>query len=264
MTYFESVEAQLRSATVREYAERSPRRRWWRRRSGAVVAFAVVAAIATPAVAALSGGWSPPGPWHAPGGEVPLTDVKVAPSSSSHTQLGVLKPATQAALDALPDSARITIMNLRLLRTVPPPKDLSEGPDSEVSEIGTAEIPSGDPVTVFAIDDKICFAAASGAGGCNLAEMVTNGEMFSATPAGCSQRILGFMPDGVDTLLVDSSADGTIDQTIPVTSNVYEAVLPAVRSVLHAPLYSDHPEIKVGLPLGYYGAGNTRCHPGAG
>lgn len=128
------------------------------------------------------------------------------------------------------------------------------------SEVGAATAPTGDAMVVAASEESVCFLNADlGMSNCADPSDVATGQVytaapdFEASPDGCAGwKVIGLMPDGVDSLTVDApGADGPV--TIPVTSNVYTATLPPVRTTLSSG------DISVEIPLDQFASGNTSC-----
>jgi hypothetical protein len=151
---------------------------------------------------------------------------------------------------ALPDEAQKWLSNLG---------DFG-GPDAPPSEVGVATTPAGDEVVVAGATDSLCaYKIDGGMSNCADADLAGTGQVytaspdFSASPDGCAGwNILGLMPDGVESLTVDA-VGGEGPSTIPVTSNVYTATLPPVRTTLSSG------SISVEIPLDQFAAGNTAC-----
>ncbi len=132
-----------------------------------------------------------------------------------------------------------------------------------VSEVGVVRRPNGRDVTVAAIGDSICAFLAEGIGGCDDKQRVAAGQSFGAEPVRCKGfRVLGVVPDGVVSIAIDSGDDGTVDATLPVTSNVYLGTLQPFVTVATGFDASGHSLFSVELPLGYY-ASTQRTTSGA-
>ena len=127
---------------------------------------------------------------------------------------------------------------------------------SSLSALATAE--GGDGITVVAALGKetICaFDEGSELGTCAAAGLAEAGGAFTAAPEGCdAYRVLGVMPDGVTSLTAKTAGSDAVKE-IPVSSNVYEAILSAEETVLT----SENPSVEVALPLDEYAGMNPAC-----
>jgi hypothetical protein len=182
------------------------------------------------------------------------TSATVEPPAS---KFEVLQPASPDAMGAVSAEAR-TQLGFMTNR----PALLSEGAASavEVSEVGVVRRPDGTEVTVAAVGGNICAFLAGGAGGCDDGQRVAAGQLFSAEPVGCDgYRVLGVAPDGVADIAVDSQADGSVDVTLPVTSNVYVGTLDPVQTVVTGLDEAGEPLYSVGIPLDSYASMNEAC-----
>ncbi|HKO38408.1 MAG TPA: hypothetical protein VJU14_08575 [Solirubrobacterales bacterium] len=184
-------------------------------------------------------------------------DATSAPVEAPASKVEVLQPATADALNAVPAETRMQLdyMTAR-------PALISEGAAAavDVSEVGVVNRPDGTEVTVAAIGGDICAFLAGGVGGCDDGARVAAGQSFSAEPIGCDgYRVLGVAPDGVTEIAVDSRADGSVDVTLPVTSNVYVGTLDPVQTVATGLDEDGEPRFSVGIPLDSYAAMNEAC-----
>jgi len=184
-------------------------------------------------------------------------DATSAPVETPASKVEVLQPATADALNAVPEETRMQLdyMTAR-------PALVSEGAAAavEVSEVGVVNRADGTEVTVAAIGEDICAFLAGGVGGCDDGKRVAAGQSFSAEPIGCDgYRVLGIAPDGVTEIAIDSQADGSVDVTLPVTSNVYVGTLDPVQTVATGLDEAGEPRFSVGIPLDSYAAMNEAC-----
>ena len=180
-----------------------------------------------------------------------------APIEPSASKFEVLQPASPDAMDAVSaeTKAQLDFMAAR-------PALLSEGAASaaEVSEVGVINRPDGTEVTVASIGGDICAFLAGGVGGCDDGQRVAAGQLFSAEPVGCDgYRVLGLAPDGVTEIAVDSRGDGSVDVTLPVTSNVYVGTLDPVQTVVTGLDEAGEPRYSVAIPLDSYASMNEAC-----
>lgn len=180
------------------------------------------------------------------------TEATSATTKPAASELSVLQPASIATLNSVPEEIklRMELMKSRLNISVA----------GEVSEVGIVKSSQKSQVTVAAIGDDICAFISGGIGGCDDGRRVLAGQSFSAEPIGCDgYRVLGVVPDGVATIGVDYEANGTIDTTLPVTSNVYMGILDPVRTVATGLDDSGKPYFSVNIPLDSYASMNDAC-----
>ena len=114
----------------------------------------------------------------------------------------------------------------------------------------------GSTVAVAVVGQNVCaFDEGPGIGECANQNLALAGRAFSAVPVGCDNyRVLGLMPDGVSDLSVTTPSGTT--GSVAVSSNIYEATLPAERTTL----VSKDPPVEVELPLDQYAAMNDACN----
>lgn len=180
------------------------------------------------------------------------TEATSAPVESPASQFGVLEPADAAAMDAVSDEAK---MRLAFLTNSP---DLPGA--GEVSEVGVVDRPNDGEVTVASIGENICAFLADSVGVCDTGQRAVAGQSYSAEPIGCDgYRVLGLAPDGVTSIAIDSGADGTIDRTLPVTSNVYAGTLESVQTLATGLDQAGDTRFTVGIPLDSYASMNEAC-----
>lgn len=168
-------------------------------------------------------------------------------AASPVDSFSVLTKASDRGLAAMPSQVQDRVENLSRS------PELAEPP----SKVGLAQFSDGKQVAVALIGELICAQEiASGLTACGRPGVAANGETFSATPVGCDgYSVVGLMPDGIDTLLVDAHGDGSIDSRVPVRSNVYSATFKPVSTVLT----STDGKVQVELPLDWYAEDNDAC-----
>jgi hypothetical protein len=112
----------------------------------------------------------------------------------------------------------------------------------------------------MAAGSNLCFhSIGTGASNCAPEASAKAGQVYtavpnrSASPGGCAAwSVTGLVPDGIDSLTVE--APGAKDAAVvPVTSNIYEATLAPVRTILRAGTMT------IELPLDQFAAGNAAC-----
>lgn len=181
-----------------------------------------------------------------------LVSVLVSRSSATDAQdpidsFSVLSSSNAKGLAAMPSHVQSRVENLSRS------PQLAQAP----SKVGLAEFSNGQQVAVALIGELICAQGIeSGLATCGFPSVAASGGTFSAAPVGCDgYEVVGLMPDGVDRLLVDRHGNGSVDNQIPVQSNVYSATLKPVSTVL----MSVDRKVRVELPLGWYAADNEAC-----
>lgn len=163
-----------------------------------------------------------------------------------------LEPATQRDLEVLAPEARAAIeMHMA--------NGFIEDKSGTLTAIAEIALPkSGREGTILAIDGVLCAGIRGGLGNCLGIDQAAEGLAFSAAPSSPSTcgtyDVFGIMPDGIASLDMDRGGDGSTDGSILITSNVYEATLPPVRTVLA----SENEKVRVVLPLDTY-AEMTGC-----
>ena len=158
-------------------------------------------------------------------------------------------------MNAVPEASR-QALRLFALSSVGPD---STGEPRDIAEVGVAHSPAGSEVTLAAIGDSLCVVRQRSIS-CNEGARAVAGELFGAAPDGCGgYHLLGAVPDGVTQLSVDRRGDGSLDTNLPVTSNVYEASLSAVDTVVTGVNSAGEAVFKVELPLEWYAATNDAC-----
>lgn len=220
-----------------------------RRKSVAAVVVSLVAltAVVVAVVNSSSASESDPPPTGrvvSPKGEPPLHLGEPGEASS---RFGVLRPATPAAAEGLPSSVLSVLANSGALQS-----------DARtLNAVGTVEAGQGSEVTVADTSGELCLA-------------VRNPELHGAVPGACSSlakaeagngfvtlpelepgtvRVIGLVPDGIERVGVDANGDGTPDQTVPVSSNVYQLDLKPANTTLLGLSKDGSVSFKVELPL---------------
>ncbi len=123
------------------------------------------------------------------------------------------------------------------------------------SKVTTALGPDEQKLTFAALGDRVCFLDESvGAANCGGRSLVEQGDLFTATPAGCNFNVVGMMPDGVSSLSARSDS-GQALPTVPVVSNVYSIVAPPENLTLT----SQDGSVSVQVPLSVYAKEAGRC-----
>jgi hypothetical protein len=180
------------------------------------------------------------------------SDATSAPTESASSTFAVLEPATPAAMDAVSEQTkmRMDFMAMRL-----------DVPTSEaVDEVGVVTRENGPEVTVAAIGGNICAYLAGGIGGCDDQQRVVAGHAFGAEPVGCDgYRVLAVVPNGIEAIAVDSGADGDVDTSLPVESNIYVGVLDPVRTLVTGLDESGEARFRTEIPLDSYASMNDGC-----
>jgi hypothetical protein len=180
------------------------------------------------------------------------TDATSAPVEPPASQFDVLEPADAAAMEAVSEEAEMRLAFIA--------KGAELRGAGDVSKVGVAESPTGDDVTVAAVGEDICAFFAEGLGVCDTGQRAVAGQSFSAEPVGCDgYRVLGLAPDGVTSIAIDSGADGTVDSTLPVASNVYVGTLDPVQTVATGLDETGETRFSVGIPLDSYASMNEAC-----
>lgn len=162
-------------------------------------------------------------------------------------QLSVLKKPTSEKLAELPATIRAQI-------TAPPANP------EQIEGIGTV----GSTV-VTQVAGRVCTYGAAGGGSCGPIKEALAGELVSVGICGPGiapghAQIVGLMPDGVSSISIDRGSDGTVDESLQVTENVYEASLPTVDTTLSA-TGNDGAEYEEALPLAELAKANGTCQP---
>ena len=134
----------------------------------------------------------------------------------------------------------------------------SSGSDATAENIGAwgqAETVPGTEVTVFEYEDDVCLVDETrGTKMCGNTSRAQRGELFFAEPVACDRvRVVGLVPDGTGKVMLEQ--EGRAGATVPVVSNLYEAELPAVDTVLS----DGTEETQVELPLKPFVRELPRC-----
>lgn len=179
--------------------------------------------------------------------------IEAAPEQQAATGFSVLEPATAGRLQALPDETE------RTLHSISTTGIRGDGEAQSVTQLGVALTADGDEMTVAAVGDGLCVLRAADAA-CGESRDVFAGRLFGARPRGCgSYWVFGLVPDGVDRVLVDTGADGSVDSSLPVVGNVYEGTLVAAATVALGVDASGETLFRTDIPLDYYAATNGAC-----
>jgi hypothetical protein len=138
-------------------------------------------------------------------------------------------------------------------------------PDDRMDiQYGMATLETGTEVMVAGNSHALCMTDAvdgSGVATCAPLADAASGKMITASicmPDLVEEkiRVLGLAPDGVQSVAIDYGVDGLVDMRVPVTENMYEADVPAVRASFSdangevATFATTQPLNKWGLPQG--------------
>lgn len=176
-------------------------------------------------------------------------------SADSAQGFSVVKPATEKSLASLPPRAQLGI------------SEFSKSSSEAVSQVGTVQLDSTSEVTVAVLESSMCVLGGRdglASGTCLPVKKAIEGEGVSAgfCEPGLSEgdaRLLGVVPDGIESVSVTPSGEQGKAETADVTSNVYEIDVPAVDSVVSGGDGSDSFEVRV--PLATYAKGSGACEP---
>jgi hypothetical protein len=114
-------------------------------------------------------------------------------------------------------------------------------------------------MTVAAVGNAICVLHNQDAV-CNARESAMAGQVLGARPDGCDgYRVMGGVPDGVKQIAIDSDADGGVDITLPVVSNVYEGHLESLHTVARGIGDAGEVLFTTDIPLDYYADTSGAC-----
>lgn len=174
-----------------------------------------------------------------------------------------LQPATEEAIGDLPPQGAEW---LTMVQRLPQPRasitEFAPEETATVSEIGSGPTAGGGTAVLAEVGDLICAvqlepeARVPGTSACGEAELAAAGRAFTATPAGCdAYRLWGIMPSGVEVLSISSAAG---QMQVPVSSNVYEAELEPVATVVSGRFESGE-AFDVHVPLNKYAAMDEGC-----
>jgi len=168
--------------------------------------------------------------------------VVEAPPSSVAPTFEVLE--RRLDVEALPDVVRSSLDTVMSRKA------------QESAEVGVADLPRGGVATVLGNSRGVCLSTINigeGGAGCGSAEEAVLGKIVLASvcepgvPDG-DIRLVGLAPNGVTAVGFDSAANGTVDKTVEVDSNVYEAVVEPTETVILGVRGQGGP-VKVTLPL---------------
>lgn len=160
----------------------------------------------------------------------------------------VLEPADSSRASSLTEESKLLISMVS-----------DTGWEDAVTRIGSARTSTGEEFAVVEVGPKICVVSTGrGPGNCAPSDQAAEGQMFTASPAPdqCnSVHVLGLVADGIGEMSIDQGGLGRTGESIPVTSNVYTATLPARPTTLTA----DDGSVSVSMPLDSYVSQNSAC-----
>lgn len=195
--------------------------------------------------------------------------ISIGSVGAGASRFDILQPASSSSVQSLPESVTEVLANQ------PPSVSATSGFAESAS---STPVPTGNTVTalgeVVLGGSEIVVAEAS-AGVCTLAtgaehegaalgtcsslEEAESGGSYVALPgmAPDAVRVIGLAPNGTSRIAVDSGEDGTTDETVPVSSNIYQVDLKPVPTVISGITESGQVAYQVKLPLDSYYEGAT-------
>ncbi|HTU14218.1 MAG TPA: hypothetical protein VMF31_03400 [Solirubrobacterales bacterium] len=156
-------------------------------------------------VAALTFGISGPGQSEA---------TPANPDQKASHDLSVLEPVQPSDLRGFGEEADFRI-GLTIDR-------FGEDSNTVVDSLAQVNAADGSRITIYGVDQAVCFYKEMGAGTCGNDESLLDEGLFVSSPTGCSGwEILGLAPDRV-TKITTTDPEG-VSKSWPVSSNVYLA-----------------------------------------
>jgi hypothetical protein len=172
--------------------------------------------------------------------------TEATPANAQPKHLSVLKPVDSEMIAALPPRAKTW---LTATETTP-------YAGGQVSLLGSTSIEGGEIVVATVGNSTCALSLKEEVSACGETERVEDGEIFAASPSGCdAYTVIGMVPDGITELSVDRGADGKVEATLPVVSNVYQGTFESVHTVLRNAAGG----VAINLPLSSYASMNDGC-----
>jgi hypothetical protein len=195
---------------------------------------------------------------------VPVKDsppIYIGEVGAGVSHFRVLKPATVKAVEALPETVARALANLRNDPSVAPANSSAAADPirGTVTALGTTSFGAGQSEAGIAeVNGVICLFATgkdyegAAVGSCPSLEQAESGAGYTVIP-GLSpgkDRVIGVVPDGVTSVQVDSNEDGSVDQQVQVTSNLYQVDLNPVATAITGLTEEGKPAFTLNLALG--------------
>lgn len=182
--------------------------------------------------------------------------ISVGDPGPGASRFDILKPASASAVAALPDTVVAVLSNPPVQpEGTSTPQEVARG---TVTALGAVPKGSGSSeVDVAEVNGMFCLFAVgeeykgAAVGDCPSIAAAEAGEAYVVVPAISPGlvRVVGLVPNDVVSIAIDSGDDGTIDQKVAVTSNVYQADVEDVPTAVSGLTRSGDTAFHVKFPL---------------
>ncbi len=178
--------------------------------------------------------------------------MSIAAGSESGHPLAVLEPLEPADLRSLDEETRF-----RMSAAVSRFSTSAENPKPEVDSFAEVTAPDGTSVSIFGIEQSICFFVQRGPGTCGNDEDMRSEGITVLTPEGCSGwKIVGLIPDGVTRVVTTEGAESS---RWPVASGVYVASVGRENVNIRGFDSSDKRLVDIPVDLSWMNEGMVEC-----